>query len=135
MVGHLTRRIDTDGIESAAPDPKMKSSLRIYIPPGIPEQFDYYSTVAKERPNLQLDVQWLPRGMNHKPGILALDMEITQLEGQTQIKLLTGLPFMVPGDRFNELYNWDACFCALGMLDTHFHIVKGIVKTFIFEIK
>ncbi|KAL8943442.1 MAG: hypothetical protein Q9216_001080 [Gyalolechia sp. 2 TL-2023] len=141
---NLTRRIDAEGVEVAAPDPKMKSSLRIYIPPGVPEQFDYYTSVAKERPEMHLDVQWLPQGeitadfiksVNHEPGILALEMERIQLEGQPGTKQLKGLPFIVPGDQFNELYNWDACFCALGMLDTHLHVVKGIVKNFVFEIK
>lgn len=141
---NLTRRIDAEGIGLAAPDPKMKSHPRIYIPPGVPEQFDYYSIIAKERPEMHLDVQWLPRGeitadfiqsINHEPGILALEMEDFQPEGQPSSKQLKGLPFIVPGDQFNELYNWDACFCALGMLDTHLHVVKGIVKNFIFEIK
>lgn len=141
---NLTRRLDADGIERAAPDPKMKSSLRIYVPPGAPEQFDYYSAIAKARPAINLDVQWLPRGemtaefinsINDKPGVLALDMEPVQLDGQPGTKQLKGVPFIVPGDRFNELYNWDACFCALGMLDNHLPVVKGIVKNFIFEIK
>ncbi|KAL8724550.1 MAG: hypothetical protein Q9166_007892 [cf. Caloplaca sp. 2 TL-2023] len=141
---NLTRRIDADGIELATPDPKLKSSVRIYVPPGVPEQFAYYSDVAKEYPAMNLDVQWLPKdevtaeyikSINSKPGILALDMEGIQLAGQPNTKQLKGLPFIVPGDQFNELYNWDACFCALGMLDNHLPVVKGIVKNFIFEIK
>lgn len=141
---NLTRRIDAEGIERAAPDPKIKDLPRIYIPPGAPEQYAYYSAVAKERPAMHLDVQWLPegeitadfiKGINNRPGILALDMECTQLEAQPSTRRLQGLPFIVPGGHFNELYNWDACFCALGMLDTHLHICKGIVKNFIFEIK
>lgn len=141
---NLTRRIDAEGIEMAAPDPKMKSRPRIYIPPAVPEQFHYYSTVARERPEMHLDVQWLPEGeitadfiqsINNKPGILALEMEDVRPEGQPGSKELKGLPFIVPGGQFNELYNWDACFCALGMLDTHLDVVKGIVKNFIFEIR
>ncbi|KAI4278474.1 MAG: hypothetical protein L6R38_005239 [Xanthoria sp. 2 TBL-2021] len=158
---NLTRRLDADGIDRAAPDnltqrrdadgmkptvsaPKSKSSLRIYVPPGAPEQFAYYSTVAKDRPAMDLDVQWLPDGeitadfiksINDKPGILALDMEAVQPQGQSVTKQMKGVPFIVPGDQFNELYNWDACFCALGMLDNHLAVVKGIVKNFTFEIK
>lgn len=158
---NLTRRLDADGIDRAAPDnltqrrdadgikptvstPKSKSSLRIYVPPGAPEQFNYYSTVAKDRPAMDLDVQWLPDGeitadfiksINDKPGILALDMEAVQPQGQSVTKQMKGVPFIVPGDQFNELYNWDACFCALGMLDNHLAVVKGIVKNLIFEIK
>lgn len=141
---NLTRRIDTDGIELAAPDPKMEGSLRIYIPPGVPEQHAYYTAIAKQRPEMHLDVQWLPdgeitagyiKGINHEPGLLAMEMEHNQLEGQPSTEQLKGCPFIVPGDQFNELYNWDACFCALGMLDTHMHVIKGIIKNFIFEIK
>ena len=141
---NLTRHIDSNGIEQAAPDPKVKDSPRIYIPPGAPEQYTYYKAVSKERPGMNLDVQWLPegdftadyiKGINNKPGILALDMEYAQTETVPGTKQLQGSPFIVPGGHFNELYNWDACFCALGMLDTHLHIVKGIVKNFIFEVK
>ena len=141
---NLTRQIDADGIEQAAPDPKLKSSPRIYIPPGVPEQFDYYTEVAKKRPEMQLDVQWLPKGeitaefikgINHQPGLLALEMESSETQSQSSNKQMKGVPFIVPGGHFNELYNWDACFCALGMLNTHLHVVKGIIKNFIFEIK
>lgn len=140
----LTRRIDAEGIERAAPDPKMKDAPRIYIPPGASEQFAYYSQVAKDWPAMGLDVQWLPQGkmtadfiqgINHKPGILALDMGPPQLKAQGNPKQLQGFPFIVPGGCFNELYNWDSCFCALGMLDTHMNVVKGIVRNLIFEIK
>ncbi|KAI4121577.1 MAG: hypothetical protein LQ338_006287 [Usnochroma carphineum] len=141
---NLTRRIDADGIELAAPDPKVKGSPRIYIPPGAPDQHAYYTALAKERPEMQLDVQWLPKGeftaeyikgINHEPGILAMEMEKGQVIEQPSIKQLKGCPFIVPGGHFNELYNWDACFCALGMLDTHLHVVKGIIRNFIFEVK
>ncbi|KAL8908402.1 MAG: hypothetical protein Q9207_000821 [Kuettlingeria erythrocarpa] len=140
---NLTRRIDNDGIELAAPDPKMKGSLRIYIPPGVPEQHAYYTAFAKQRPDLHLDVEWLPqgemtaeyiKGINREPGLLAMEMEHGS-DGQPSPEQMKGCPFIVPGDQFNELYNWDACFCALGMLDTHLPVVKGIIKNFIFEIK
>ncbi|KAL8992684.1 MAG: hypothetical protein Q9169_006915 [Polycauliona sp. 2 TL-2023] len=141
---NLTRRRDADGIKSDGSNPKPKPSLRIYVPPGAPEQFAYYSAVASERPTVDLDVQWLPEGemtadyiksINSKPGILALDMEVVHVQAESMTKQMKGVPFIVPGDQFNELYNWDACFCTLGMLDNHLAVVKGIVKNFIFEIK
>ncbi|KAL8707516.1 MAG: hypothetical protein Q9220_007458 [cf. Caloplaca sp. 1 TL-2023] len=141
---NLTRRLDADGIQLAGPDPKMKHSLRIYIPPGVPEQFAYYSAIAEKQPAINLDVQWLPEGevtadyiksINDRPGTLALDMEHVRMEEQPGGKKPKGLPFIVPGGQFNELYNWDACFCALGMLDTHLDVLKGVVKNFVFEIK
>ena len=139
---NLTRSIDASGIEVAARDPKPGSSSdslpRIYIPQGAPEQYAYYSRIAQDKPELKLDVQWLPEGeitagfiksLNYKPGILALEMEKNEAT-----KKFTSLPFIVPGGRFNELYNWDSCFCAVSMIETHPYIVKSIIRHFIFEI-
>lgn len=141
----LTRQIDSRGIEAAAPDTKsVKSQPRIYVPPGAPEQHAYYCNIAKGKPDFGLDVQWLPEGeitgefiksLNIKPGILALEMDFPDDDEQTGQKEPVGLPFIVPGGRFNELYNWDSCFCAIGMIESHPHIVKSILRHFIFEIK
>ena len=141
----LERNIDRSGIALAARDPKTcegaQSRPRIYIPYSVPLQHAYYSKLAQERPDMNLDVQWLPasditaefiRSLNEKPGILALEMEESDSNGR---KGLVGLPFIVPGGRFNELYNWDSCFCATSMLETHPHIVKSTLRHFIFEIK
>lgn len=141
----LTRHIDDSGIEVAAKDPKtIESPPRIYVPRGAPEQYAYYSMIAKERPEMCLDVQWLPEGeitaefvksLNLKPGMLALEMDAEVGVEELEQKELKGLPFIVPGGRFNELYNWDSCFCAWGMLSSHSHIVKAIIRHFCFEIK
>jgi len=139
---NLTRSIDAAGIALAAKDPKPSdihdSPPRIYVPRGAAEQHAYYSRLAQERPEMNLDVQWLPegdltaefiKGLNDKPGILALEMERDPIT-----KLFTGLPFIVPGGRFNELYNWDSCFCANSMIETHPYVVKSILRHFVFEI-
>lgn len=66
---------------------------------------------AKEKPALQLEVIQLPpvpddpeyvKSLNEKPGILALAMK-KGADGK-----LEALPFVVPGARFNEMYNWDS---------------------------
>lgn len=141
----LTRRIDLLGIKAAAPDTKsVESQPRIYVPPGVPKQYAYYCKIAEEDPDFGLDVQWLPegeitgefiKGLNLKPGILALEMDFPEDGESSGQKEPVGLPFIVPGGRFNELYNWDSCFCAIGMIDSHPHIVKSILRHFIFEIK
>jgi hypothetical protein len=68
-------------------------------------------TSATDRPDLNLEVIQLPpipddpmyvKSLNEKPGILALAME-KDAEGNLQ-----ALPFVVPGARFNEMYNWDS---------------------------
>ncbi|KAG6832783.1 hypothetical protein H0H92_009401 [Tricholoma furcatifolium] len=142
----LTRRIDGDGLEIITADPKNRTGRvnpRIYVPHGEPAMADYYRRVAKEKPHMNLDVQVLPekpddpafvKSLNNKPGILALAMnEIDDGKGG---KTLKGIPFIVPGARFNELYNWDSYFISLGLLvDGQVSMAKGMVDHFIFEIK
>ena len=142
---NLIRNIDSSGIAVAAKDPKIRDAAeshpRIYVPRSVPAQHAYYSKLAREMPDMNLDVQWLPEGditadfirsLNDKPGILALEMEERVSDGHEE---LIGLPFVVPGGRFNELYNWDSFFCATAMIDTHPHVVKSIIRHFAFEIK
>ncbi|PCH42090.1 glycoside hydrolase family 37 protein [Wolfiporia cocos MD-104 SS10] len=142
----LTRRIDGDGLEIICADPKNRTGRvnpRIYVPHGEPAMAEYYRKIAAEKPHLNLDVQVLPerpddpvfvKSLNNKPGILALAMqEVTTSNGS---KTLKGIPFVVPGARFNELYNWDSYFISLGLLvDGYINLAKGIVDHFIFEIK
>ncbi|TFK74113.1 glycoside hydrolase family 37 protein [Pluteus cervinus] len=142
----LTRRIDGDGLEIICSDPKNRTGRvnpRIYIPHREPAMVEYYRKVAKEKPHLNLDVQVLPekpddpmfvKSLNLKPGILALAMnEVDDGKGGRTLK---GIPFIVPGARFNELYNWDSYFISLGLLvDGQVAMAKGMVDHFIFEIK
>ncbi|KAH8670859.1 neutral trehalase [Xylariales sp. PMI_506] len=142
----LTRRIDASSVEIAARDPKDWTDdprPRIYVPRGAPEQFEFYSKVALDRPELRLDVQMLPevitpeiiRDMNEKPGLLAVAMEEV-VDPDTGEKTLKGLPFVVPGGRFNELYGWDSYMTALGLLvNDKVQLAKSIVLNFCFCIK
>ncbi|KZS94189.1 glycoside hydrolase family 37 protein [Sistotremastrum niveocremeum HHB9708] len=142
----LTRRIDGDGLEIICADPKNRTGRinpRIYVPHGEPAMAEYYRQVAKEKPHLRLEVEVLPpkcddaafvKSLNNKPGILALAMK--EKEGRDGKKTLQGIPFVVPGARFNELYNWDSYFISLGLLvDGQVEMAKGMVDHFVFEIK
>ncbi|KAI8987847.1 neutral trehalase [Mycotypha africana] len=141
----LTRCIDGDGLESICADPKNRSkdvAPRIYIPYDEHEIYDYYKKVANEKSHLNLDVQYLPKeitpeyvkSINDKPGILALAMrKIVKDDGTADFK---GIPFIVPGGRFNEMYGWDTYFASLGLLaDGRIDLVKGMVENFAYEIK
>ncbi|KAI0319518.1 alpha,alpha-trehalase-neutral trehalase [Amylostereum chailletii] len=142
----LTRRIDGDGLEIICADPKNRTGRvqpRIYVPHAEPAMAAYYRKIALEKPHLNLDVQVLPpnpddphfvKSLNSKPGILALAMnEVDDGHGGRTLK---GIPFIVPGARFNELYNWDSYFISLGLLvDGQVQMAKGIVDHFIFEIR
>lgn len=111
----LTRRIDGDGLEIICADPKNRTGRinpRIYVPHGEPAMAEYYRQVAKEKPHLRLEVEVLPpkcddaafvKSLNNKPGILALAMK--EKEGRDGKKTLQGIPFVVPGARFNEVSN------------------------------
>lgn len=144
----LTRRIDASSIEVAAKDAKDWTDNprpRIYIPRGAPEQYEYYQKLARERPEIQLDVQLLPeiitadvvRDLNHHPGpgLLAVAME-EHVDPTTGEKSLEGVPFVVPGGRFNELYGWDSYMESLGLLVTDkAHLAKAMVQNFCFCIR
>ncbi len=142
---NLTRRLDAGMIEQAGRDPKDWTDdprPRIYIPIGAPEQHEYYTQVAMEHPEIRLDVCWLPeditpesvRDMNSKPGILALAME--KVQDKDGKETLQGVPFIVPGGRFNELYGWDSYMESLGLLTSgRADLAKGMVENFIFCIQ
>lgn len=110
---NLLRTTDGSSIRIAASDPKAErfedQRPRIYIPIGVPEQIEYYTNLAKEHPDWELDVCVLPKNitpefvksLNEKPGLLALAMKEAERDGK---KTLIGEPFVVPGGRFNELY-------------------------------
>ncbi|KAK9478332.1 trehalase-domain-containing protein [Lipomyces japonicus] len=142
----LTRRIDASSLEIVALDPKNRSedqNPRIYVPPEEHDQFDYYIKEAAKRPNLNLQVEYLPKkitpewvkSVNKKPGLLALAMDhvIDEFTGEPTLR---GKPFVVPGGRFNEIYGWDSYMIALGLLnDGRAELARGMVENFCFEIK
>jgi alpha,alpha-trehalase len=109
----LTRRIDGEGLEIITADPKNRTGRmnpRIYVPFREPAMAEYYRKVAADKPHMNLDVQVLPekpddpafvKTLNSKPGLLALAMEETD-DGKGG-KTLKGIPFIVPGARFNEV--------------------------------
>lgn len=144
---NLTRRIDGSNIAKVGLDPKDWTAHprpRIYIPVGAPEQHAYYTRIAKEHPDMNLDVRWLAaepgneeyvRDLNEAPGLLALEMERIQdtPNGEPDYR---GLPFVVPGGRFNELYGWDSYMEALGLLiNDRVDLAKNMVRHFCFCIK
>lgn len=143
---NLTRVIDGSVIEKAGRDPKDWTDdprPRIYVPYGAPEQYEYYSQVAKDRPEIRLDVCMLPekitpeyvRDLNDKPGLLAVAMEEI-LDEKTGRKTLKGVPFVVPGGRFNELYGWDSYMESLGLIASdRVDLAKAMVTNFVFCIK
>lgn len=143
---NLTRRIDAGGLENILHDTKgyvSGTEQIIYVPAKEPEMLAYYRRVAQERPALQLVVEQLPeqitpeymRDLNTRPGLLAIAMK-PKIDPANGLVDMEGIPFVVPGARFNELYNWDSYFIALGLIeDGRVDLARGAVEHFIFEIK
>ena len=144
---NLTRRIDGSNIARVAKDPKDWTDHphpRIYIPVGAPEQHRYYTRIAKEHPEMDLEVIWLNekcddpayvRDLNEAPGLLAIEMErvADTPEGEPDYR---GLPFVVPGGRFNELYGWDSYMETLGLIiNDREDLGEAMVRHFCFCIR
>jgi alpha,alpha-trehalase len=111
---------------------------RIYVPHSDARALAYFERVAREQPELGLEVGRLPEtitpeyvlGLNKRPGILSLEL-VKDEDG-----LVRGLPFVVPGGRFNELYGWDSYFIVLGLLqDGYVGLAKAMVTHFLYEIE
>ncbi len=139
----LTRTVDADGIERVAIDSKgegtdLDRSPRVYVPHDDARALAYFERLAQERPDLGLAVARLPRtitpayglGLNDSPGILSLKL-VEDDRGSVR-----GLPFVVPGGRFNELYGWDSYFIVLGLLhDGRTELARGMVDHLLYEIE
>lgn len=144
----LTRKIDGSNIKQVALDSKdwtANPRPRIYVPKGAPEQYEYYTRIAKEHPDMNLDVQFLRengadddeyvRDLNNAPGLLAIAMKEV---GRTPSgeRDFEGLEFVVPGGRFNELYGWDSYMETLGLLiNDKVDLCENMVRHFCFCIR
>ncbi len=128
----LTRTMDAKGIEKILSDEKSEDQTqRIYVPSGDEEGQAYYKKLQKKFPNLEVVV--LPKkitpkyvkSINDKPGILALKI----VNGK-------GIPFVVPGGRFNEMYGWDSYFEGVGLiLDGRVDLARAMVDNFCYQIE
>jgi alpha,alpha-trehalase len=112
----LTRTIDKKGLTQIVEDEKTSSDVAtLYVSAKDKQGVAYFQTLEKELPNFKVEI--LPENysveyvetLNEKPGILALALE-------QKIYSLQGVPFVVPGGRFNEMYGWDSYFIGVGLL-------------------
>ncbi len=134
----LTRTMDAKGIESLILDTKNEelasNILRVYVPFGDEQALNYYKKLESE---YSINVIKLPehitpqhvKTLNNKPGILSLKLESDGVE-------IKGVPFVVPGGRFNEMYGWDSYFESVGLLlDGKADLAKAMADNFQYEIE
>ncbi len=136
----LTRRVDEEGLQTILADEKTNTidGMRyVYVPASDQTAFDYFTGVAQRHPEWRMKVVRLPRNisapyvrnLDGRHGILSLAL-VPRPGGGYE-----GLPFVVPGGRFNEMYGWDSYFIALGLLhDGRTELAKAMVDNFVHEI-
>lgn len=128
----LTRTVDDEGLKRIVEDEKVHDShQRIYVPYNDSTGIDYFLNLQKKRRELEVII--LPptitpeyvRSINNRPGILSLKIE----NGK-------GVPFVVPGGRFNEMYGWDSYFEGIGLIiDGRIDLAKAMVDNFCYQIQ
>ncbi|HEY9509469.1 MAG TPA: trehalase family glycosidase, partial [Verrucomicrobiae bacterium] len=142
----LTRRIDAEHIDQVVHDSKVQSKFdSIYVPASDPVAVKYFQEVehvAAERnraPALKVVVLPEPekitsefvRNLDGRHGILSLKLEL-DAHGQP----VRGVPYVVPGGRFNELYYWDSYFTVLGLLqDGRKDLARGMTDNLLYALK
>ncbi|WP_299762769.1 alpha,alpha-trehalase [uncultured Dokdonia sp.] len=127
----LTRTLDADGLRKSLGDDKaIDTTQRLYVPVTDTEGVAYYQNIQQQFPNLEVVI--LPeditptyvKSINDKPGVLALALQ----EGK-------GVPFVVPGGRFNEMYGWDSYFEGVGLIiDGRIDLAKAMIDNFCYQI-
>src|SRR5690606_22506379 len=59
-----------------------------------------------------------------------------KLELDAQGRPVRGVPYVVPGGRFNELYYWDSYFTVLGLLqDERKDLARGMADNLLYALK
>ena len=128
----LTRTIDKKGLHRILGDEKIQDTIqRIYVPEKDLEGIKYYKALKKELPALEIQIlpeQITPtyvKSINKKPGLLSLALK----DG-------SGVPFVVPGGRFNEMYGWDSYFESVGLLiDNRLDLAMAMADNFAYQIR
>lgn len=131
----LSRTIDKKGLTQIVEDEKTSNEVAtLYVSAKDKQGVTYFQELEKELPNFKVEI--LPEDysvefvetLNEKPGILALALE-------QKIYSLQGVPFVVPGGRFNEMYGWDSYFIGVGLLiDNQIGKAIAIAENFKYQI-
>ncbi|MBC7748705.1 MAG: trehalase [Methylotenera sp.] len=131
----LTRTIDKKGLTQILEDEKTNSDVpTLYVAATDKKGVSYFQDLEKELQNFKVAILPVNYSMeyvatlNNKPGILALALE-------QKIDSLQGVPFVVPGGRFNEMYGWDSYFIGIGLLiDNQLEKAMAIAENFKYQI-
>jgi alpha,alpha-trehalase len=142
----LTRRVDADHLDEVVHDPKVTSRFDyLYVPASDPVAVRYFQAVERAAAERQrapaLNVVELPppdkvtgdyvRHLDGEHGLLSLKLEMDAHGNPVR-----GVPYVVPGGRFNELYYWDSYFIVLGLLhDGRTDLARGMADNLLYEVE
>ena len=142
----LTRRIDAQHLDAGVRDAKNGAKYDyLYVPSADPVAITYFKSFESSnagRPRSPaLKVVILPppekitgefvRNLDGRHGLLSLKLELN-----AQSEPVCGVPYVVPGGRFNELYCWDSYFIVLGLLqDCRDELARGVADNLLYEMK
>ncbi|MFC6644914.1 trehalase family glycosidase [Granulicella cerasi] len=105
-------------------DTKLNTTPILYLPADVREP----ASVNAMRTQCKVDVQHLPRVIEHEGDVMPADIQRPGL-------LYLPNRYVVPGGRFNEMYGWDSYFILLGELeDGRNDLARGTVENFFYEI-
>jgi len=142
----LTRRIDLKHLNQVVRDPKSKAKYDyLYVPTADETAIKYFRDIenssAGRHRSPALKVVLLPspdkitgafiRNLDGAHGLLSLKLELNA-SGEP----VCGVPYVVPGGRFNELYAWDSYFTILGLLeDGRMDLARGTADNLLYEVQ
>lgn len=127
---NLTRRVDPAHIAPLLEDSKLPPAefRHLYVPNKDGLALNTFELAAKQNPELKMKVWQMPENIDQE-----YLYSIRNRHGLLSLAL--GVPFVVPGGRFNEMYGWDSYFEALGLIqDGRVDLAKAMVDNFIYEI-
>ncbi|MDE3066156.1 MAG: trehalase [Verrucomicrobiota bacterium] len=141
----LTRRIDASHLDQVVHDPKVQAKEDyLYVPASDTNAVRYFQSIEKTAdakgrwPALKVVLLPSPdkitgefvRELDGEHGLLSLALE-TNADGN-----IVGVPYVVPGGRFNELYYWDSYFIVLGLLqDGRRDLARGMADNLLYEMR
>ena len=142
----LTRRIDAAHLDRVVSDSKSAAKYDyIYVPATDAVAVRYFQDIEKSvQGRLRspaLKVVLLPppdqitgdfvRNLDGAHGLLSLKLELDDAG-----RPVRGVPYVVPGGRFNELYGWDSYFIVLGLLqDGRTDLARGMADNLLYEVE
>lgn len=131
----LTRTIDKKGLAQILEDEKTANEVpTLYVSAKDEVGVSYFKNLENDFKNFKVAI--LPENysvdyvdtLNTKPGILALALK-------EEVDSVQGVPFVVPGGRFNEMYGWDSYFIGVGLLiDDQLEKAMAIAENFRYQI-